>query len=84
VALRYIWNQPGSLFAIFKSIRRMRKRPARAIDAVAFHQIVQDSPVRLNSLRFGMIRQAAGYFDYQQSQIQRIGTRFAHHPSGQS
>jgi hypothetical protein len=37
----------------------MRKRSARAIDAVAFHQIVQDAPVRLNSLRFGMICQAA-------------------------
>jgi hypothetical protein len=37
----------------------MRKKPARAIDAVAFHQIVQDAPVRLNSLRFGMICQAA-------------------------
>src|ERR1700720_2436566 len=37
----------------------MRKKPARAIDAVAFHQIVQDAPVRLNSLRFGMICRAA-------------------------
>jgi hypothetical protein len=37
----------------------MRKKPARAIDTVAFHQIVQDAPVRLNSLRFGMICQAA-------------------------
>jgi hypothetical protein len=36
----------------------MRKKPARAIDAVAFHQIVQDAPRRLNSLRFGMICQA--------------------------
>jgi hypothetical protein len=48
-----------SFFAIFKSIRRMRKKPARAIAAVAFHQIVQDAPGRLNSLRFGMICQAA-------------------------
>ena len=32
---------------------------ARACDAVAFHQIVQDRPVRVNSLRFGMICQAA-------------------------
>jgi hypothetical protein len=36
----------------------MRKKPARAIDAVAFHQIVQDAPRQLNSLRFGMICQA--------------------------
>jgi hypothetical protein len=67
VALRNICNQPGSFFAIFKSIRRMRKRPARAIDAVAFHQVVQDAPARLKQPAFRHDLPSRSYLDYQQS-----------------
>jgi hypothetical protein len=45
----------------------MRKRPARAIDAVAFHQIVQDAPARLKQPAFRHDLPSRSYLDYQQS-----------------